>query len=202
MQTASAQFSKLGYGKVTIDEIAAALGISKKTIYKYFAGKEELYNETARMHLAEIKEKFDALVNDKRLAFPEKLAKGIRIVAAKLLEVGAFLKDNAATLPGSHARIMRLRGEIVIGFFTKLFREGVRLGFVRQSIKEDAFLLILITLLQNLFTPDVLARSPFSPLEMFQTVARILLEGLLEKTRGGMDKMISNLDKGDHWDAT
>ncbi|MGJ8759140.1 MAG: TetR/AcrR family transcriptional regulator [Polaribacter sp.] len=37
-------FLNLGFKSVTMDEIASALGVSKKTIYKYFKNKTELIN--------------------------------------------------------------------------------------------------------------------------------------------------------------
>ena len=37
-------FLNLGFKSVTMDEIASALGVSKKTIYKYFKNKTELVN--------------------------------------------------------------------------------------------------------------------------------------------------------------
>jgi AcrR family transcriptional regulator len=44
-------FLKLGFKSVTMDDIACELGISKKTIYKYFKNKEELVDETtAHLH--------------------------------------------------------------------------------------------------------------------------------------------------------
>jgi len=45
-------FLKLGFKSVTMDDIASELGISKKTIYKYFKNKEELVDETT-IHLHE-----------------------------------------------------------------------------------------------------------------------------------------------------
>lgn len=39
-------FLKLGYKSVTMDDIANKLGISKKTIYKYFKNKAHLVDET------------------------------------------------------------------------------------------------------------------------------------------------------------
>lgn len=39
-------FLKLGFKSVTMDDIAKALGISKKTIYKYFKNKAHLVDET------------------------------------------------------------------------------------------------------------------------------------------------------------
>ena len=35
-------FLNLGFKSVTMDEIASSLGVSKKTIYKYFTNKTEL----------------------------------------------------------------------------------------------------------------------------------------------------------------
>jgi len=41
-------FLKLGFKTVTMDDIALEMGISKKTIYKYFANKEELIEACIR----------------------------------------------------------------------------------------------------------------------------------------------------------
>ncbi|WFA08564.1 TetR/AcrR family transcriptional regulator [Tissierella sp. Yu-01] len=43
MEKAEELFCQLGYKAVSMDEIAAAAGISKMTIYKYFSSKEDLF---------------------------------------------------------------------------------------------------------------------------------------------------------------
>jgi AcrR family transcriptional regulator len=52
LQKANDMFLTLGYKSVTMDDIAAGLGISKKTIYQHFANKNELVEESA-LHLFE-----------------------------------------------------------------------------------------------------------------------------------------------------
>ena len=52
LQKANDMFLTLGYKSVTMDDIAAELGISKKTIYQHFANKNELVEESA-LHLFE-----------------------------------------------------------------------------------------------------------------------------------------------------
>jgi AcrR family transcriptional regulator len=42
LETSNELFLNLGFKRVTMDEIASKLGVSKKTIYKYFANKTEL----------------------------------------------------------------------------------------------------------------------------------------------------------------
>lgn len=46
LHKAGEMFLKLGFKSVTMDDIAAELGVSKKTIYKYFANKLALVEET------------------------------------------------------------------------------------------------------------------------------------------------------------
>ncbi|SFS47016.1 TetR/AcrR family transcriptional regulator [Lutibacter maritimus] len=46
LQKSGEFFLKFGFKSVTMDDIANELGISKKTIYKYFGNKEELVDES------------------------------------------------------------------------------------------------------------------------------------------------------------
>ena len=42
-------FSEKGYEATTVDEIAESIGIKGPNIYKYFKGKEDLYNQLAKL---------------------------------------------------------------------------------------------------------------------------------------------------------
>lgn len=46
IKCSATNFTKFGSKRYTLDELAASLGISKKTIYKYFKSKEELVVES------------------------------------------------------------------------------------------------------------------------------------------------------------
>lgn len=47
-EAALALFLRQGYGKTSMDQIAADAGVSKQTVYKQFADKETLFQEIAR----------------------------------------------------------------------------------------------------------------------------------------------------------
>lgn len=53
---AKEMFLKLGFKSITMDDIACEMGISKKTIYKYFANKELLIEESVQIIHKEIHE--------------------------------------------------------------------------------------------------------------------------------------------------
>ncbi|MGC9027842.1 MAG: TetR/AcrR family transcriptional regulator, partial [bacterium] len=42
VKKAAELFPRLGFSKVTMDELCDELGISKKTLYKYFTSKDEI----------------------------------------------------------------------------------------------------------------------------------------------------------------
>lgn len=45
MEAALAAFLEKGYGRTSMDEIAAAAAVSKQTVYKHFASKERLFTD-------------------------------------------------------------------------------------------------------------------------------------------------------------
>ena len=54
MECALAMFSKYGIRSVTMDDVARELGMSKKTIYKYFENKADLVHKSIRARFEEI----------------------------------------------------------------------------------------------------------------------------------------------------
>src|SRR5260221_1635143 len=62
-----------GYSQCTMDELAAELGMSKKTLYVHFAGKEALMHAVVEDLSREIRASADGLFANPRLNFAEKL---------------------------------------------------------------------------------------------------------------------------------
>ncbi|WP_439130062.1 TetR/AcrR family transcriptional regulator, partial [Polaribacter sp.] len=54
-------FLNLGFKSVTMDEIASALGVSKKTIYKYFKNKTELVDAVTKHAFCVISDGIDKI---------------------------------------------------------------------------------------------------------------------------------------------
>jgi AcrR family transcriptional regulator len=181
LEQASLQFVKYGYAKVTTGEIAGAAGISKKTLYKLFPSKEELFRATALMHLNEIKGKFDALTKQPRRGLIDKLYASMQVLVGKILEIGDFLKERPGSLTRVYDEIMKQRQDIIVGFYRRLFKEGVKGGSINRRVDENAFILILVTLVQSLFSPESLTGLRMSTLDLFTCVAHTLLEGVLSE---------------------
>ena len=55
------QFLEHGIKQMTIQNLVEPLGLSTKTVYKYFADKEDLLKQCLFMHYTELYEKFPDL---------------------------------------------------------------------------------------------------------------------------------------------
>src|SRR5688572_11708246 len=62
-----------GYCQCTMDELAAELGMSKKTLYAHFSSKDDIVRAVLEQLGAEIRADADALFVDRSLTFAEKL---------------------------------------------------------------------------------------------------------------------------------
>jgi AcrR family transcriptional regulator len=60
LQKAVDMFLSYGFKSVTMDDIANEMGVSKKTLYKYFSNKERLVDETTLV----VQEKIDSIIKE------------------------------------------------------------------------------------------------------------------------------------------
>lgn len=62
---ATEKFTQFGSKQFTMDELAAILGVSKKTIYKHFSSKEDLVSESVQFLIEKIKRDIDEILKTK-----------------------------------------------------------------------------------------------------------------------------------------
>jgi AcrR family transcriptional regulator len=75
-------FNHFGYKKTSVDEIAKALKISKKTIYQHFSSKEEVFYYVVYRIAGQYRNRMEKKL-DKFPAYPDKLAELIRLIFAE-----------------------------------------------------------------------------------------------------------------------
>jgi TetR/AcrR family transcriptional repressor of mexJK operon len=85
IEAATAAFLRSGYLGTSMDEIAAAAGVSKQTVYKQFADKNRLFNEIVLGTIDDVGEPFFSELGS--LEDAEDLEAGLRQIAARLVRV-------------------------------------------------------------------------------------------------------------------
>src|SRR3954454_18438505 len=67
LQTALKQFLKYGIREMSIQKLVEPMGISTKTVYKYFKNKEELLEEALQLHYAQQFQTLEERIEDQKV---------------------------------------------------------------------------------------------------------------------------------------
>lgn len=130
-------FSKYGFQKVTVNEIAQKARVSPATIYNYFGTKEQLYADMLMNWMDKQLEQYEEIL-DSSLSFPEK-SKEIMMLEAKNLKI---LSDEFPKLPPSEfnglAQLMESYSEQkATNFFMKFVALGKHEGYIHRDQTEE-----------------------------------------------------------------
>ncbi|MBL7961994.1 helix-turn-helix transcriptional regulator, partial [bacterium] len=94
MEAAGQKFIHHGFSKVTMEEIADELGMSKKTLYQHYTSKMDLLNELVKHKVGECNGFMCGLTDTKGMPFVEKLKKMIEFVGTLYTSFNKHFVDD------------------------------------------------------------------------------------------------------------
>ena len=183
LRKAREMFFGRGFIHVTMDELAYELGMSKRTLYEHFAGKKEILREALLQQVSIVRAGLTKIEEDGELDPVEKLEYVIPFISEALPRFSRqFLLDVQRSAPELWEEVDGHRTEMLEHFFRTLFLDGQAKGLFRSDLDLDLFLLLLRTLVQRAVTPEVLARVPFSPAQVFKGIVSVLIRGIVTES--------------------
>lgn len=195
LNSATNRFFEYGITKVTLDEIAADCGISKKTLYKYFRGKDSLLEAAIQSMEAHIRLKFDEISASDR-KFEEKLSMILLVVGKQMSKIRPlFLQDLQRFHPALWKKIDQFRSEIIVRYWKPLFHQAQEEGVFHPSVPVELFYLVFVSAVQGVINPKVLTDHSFSAVDAMRGLLIILLEGAVTaKSKRTIQKFLESLD--------
>jgi AcrR family transcriptional regulator len=180
LATAGRLFFSRGFAKVTVDEIAAELGISKKTLYQHFAGKEALLREVVRGMINDVAAEVEALLGDDRMDFIDQLIGLMRLMTARVSRLSkSFADDMQRHAPELWREVEQFRYKKVMANFGRLVRKGQAAGAIRRDVDPELLTMIFAATIQGVVNPQTLARLPYTASQLFQAVGKTMFIGIL-----------------------
>ena len=176
IQAARELLNNRGYRSITIDDIANALGISKKTIYQVFSSKEEI----AEAVLGEMTGSIAARVEEIKESGLDPVAK-LRQIIAVVKEMRAqinpvFLEDLQKYAPNLWNQMEKQREERTM-LMEELLREGQEAGLIKD-VNPRLAVLMYLSVVKNLIRPDLIMQHGFSIEEIFDALSEVFIGGL------------------------
>ena len=182
---ARSHFFAHGFRSVTMDDLAADLGMSKKTLYAHFTGKVALLEAVIIHKFCEIDAGLAQINSDKLRSFPEALQKLVAHLMNQLDEPRPpFLKDLQKE-PWLFERMEELRREVIRRRFEKLLVEGRRSGMLRKDVPPRVVIEIILGVIGSIINPSKISELRLTPQAAFAMVMTVVFRGILaEKGRG------------------
>ncbi len=120
-------FLERGLRQFPMDRVAAELGVSKATLYKYFRSREEILDLALEMKLTEIR-RYQTKLSDPDLPYLERFLEALRITSAELSSISTvFLSDLKSTYPQVWKRVQRFIDE-ALAVLRIYYEEGITRG--------------------------------------------------------------------------
>lgn len=180
LETARERFYKFGFTKVTTDEIASAIGISKKTLYKYFPSKDHLLQEVIQSTLRECDCNLNGILLNQELDFVEKLKQIMMQIGMQYAKIDpACIEDLRKNVPQVWKSIDEYRHKKILTDFSELCNEGVKNGVFRSDVDYQIVVLMYANVIQKMINPEMLSQLPFSASQVFETIVKVIFEGTL-----------------------
>lgn len=187
---ASQLFFKRGYISVLMADIAKEMGMSKKTLYQYFSGKEELVLEVIKIYLQEMQKEVEQLLQNDALLFPDKVSLIFKYIAKRIQGINPqFIEDLKQNSPKSWLLIQEYKADAAYLRFNSLLEEGTQKGYLRKDINPALAVLLyasaLDAIMNPLYThqiPNLLAKEqPYATEAVFDGIVSIIFHGILNR---------------------
>ncbi len=173
------EFKKFGFSKVSMDEIAQTLGMSKKTIYKHFKSKEDLLMASVQFMQQCVHDEVNPIFEEE-LDFIDKMMKIGSKVSEKMTEMPLnFLFDIQKNAPEVWQQHLEFKKIHIRKGFTDFLEMGIRDGMFRADMPKELLIEIYYGLISHLFQPSQLINSKLDVSSTYFAMMRLLFEGML-----------------------
>lgn len=127
-------FFKYGIKRITMDDIARHLSVSKKTIYQYFEDKNLIVDSLCDLAMKENEARFRELAAESKDPIHEMVqtAQHMSSVFTKINPV--FFYDLQRFYPEAWKRFQGFKNGLVYEMLEKNLRDGIRLGYYRKDL--------------------------------------------------------------------
>ena len=159
-------FMKYGVRSISMDDIARHLSVSKKTLYQYFADKEELVTMVSKSHLERSTKQYEELHLTSGNSI-EELARLSVCLKKDMEELNpAMLYDIQKFHPKAWNVWLEYKNKFIRDSVVRNLKQGIKDGYIRAEVNPEILATVRIELVQIAFSQEVFPREKFKLAEV------------------------------------
>lgn len=180
IRAARCQFLAHGFRSVSMDDLAAELGMSKKTLYVSFPSKAALIEAVLKDKFREVEADLEQLAKAQAADVDMALHQFLSCLQRHTAEIQpAFVRDIGRESPELFQLIEQRRHELIRRYFGGLFEDGKKAGVIRRDISTHLIIEILLGAVQTIMNPPKLIELGLTVEKGYSAVIHLILEGAL-----------------------
>jgi len=169
---------KYGLKKFTVDEIASELHISKKTIYRFFKGKDEMIREYFETNIASDKNSVLIVYNSKQDVF-SKINNIVHSNHRYRIPINV-LEETQKFYPDEWEKIQELKS-FKLEILTNLLEDAKREGILQNDINFVVLSSMLARVSDMFIDADFLSKNNLKATEAIDDTLNIIFNGIIKK---------------------
>lgn len=173
-------FFKSGFYKITMDEIAKGLRISKKTIYKYFPSKNNLLENIVKSFLQSTKSRILKNIGEQENAILKIKALSELFAELSLKMNKKMLYDLQIHMPELWKLVESFREKLIRNIWEDIINQGKKEGYIVEK-PNDIIINFILSSIRSIINPTFLVNHNYSMNEAFKITFDLLIQGLLTK---------------------
>lgn len=173
------RISSRGMSGLSVEEISAALGMSKKTFYKTFPTKEAMLEKLIGRIMGDVGGRIDAIAQSPR-SFVQKLGGLMNLLGAVYPRLAILLSEDLyRSAPTVWSRVEEFRHRKIQMVFSAFLDQGIAEGYIERDVNKTVFLLAYAAAIRDVINPRVLVEHPFSAIDAIEQIVRIFFGGIM-----------------------
>ena len=177
-QKADELFRGYGIKSITMDEIASRLGVSKKTIYQFFADKDELVDEV----VADLLTYNQTCCNKDRAKATDAIHEvflAMQMVQEMLQNMNpVILYDLERNHPVTHQKFLQHKNKFLYQVIKENIERGKKEELYRQDINTDVIAKIRLETMFLPFNPEIFPKTKFNLVDLEEQLIEHFLFGV------------------------
>lgn len=178
LKEADRLFCRHGIKSITMDDVAAGLGMSKKTIYQYFNDKNELVSTLISQKVRENIRLLDQSAIRAENPIDE-IFRAVQLVKELFLNINStFFYDLQKYHPEAWKIFQQFRNEYLFQRIGKNLEDGIACGYYRDNIDVDILTRLRIEQIDLVFNPEAFPPATYHLTQVMESVTEHFVYGI------------------------
>ncbi len=169
-----------GFRRVTMDDLAQELGMSKKTLYAAFDGKAALLRAVLLDKFHSVEADLDAITARSSADVLAALRDLLACVQRHSEEIQPpFVRDIRREAPELFKLVEERRRAMIQRYFGRIFDDGRAAGLIRADLPKRLIIEVLLGAMQAIMNPAKMEELGLEPKTGYSAIVMMILEGVI-----------------------